>query len=715
MGRIRGSSLLPRLGAAAGIAVLTALLAACSSGSEPAGGVAVTTADATLDAFDQTTQMTAVALDRNGRPIAGTTFTWSSGNPAIATVDANGLVTAHGNGTATITATSDRSWPGSHDVVVEQVPVAVTISPADWPSTDAWVGARRQFSAVTTDANDYPIAAAEVVWSSSDGTVVEIDDTGLATAMDVGEDIVISAASGAASDFTGVTVPPEVSHRPGNMYTVWFARSDSAPALLVDGQLEVPDDIITSVSYEHPVAPWPHALPGEYVARPTIHKFQWEGDRIGLLTDVAHGAGTVRVLDRVGDWTIMALADGIDFQLEGDRIGVLHEGGRFRAKDGVHNPWVVMADAGAVQFLLEGDRIGVLYDDGLFRAKDGLHGAWTILANPGTGVREFQLAGDRIGVLYDDGLLRVKDGMDGAWTVLATDAAGFRLHGDRIALLHEDGRLRVKDGIHGAWTVLATEPIRQYELEGDRIGILFESGVFQAKDGIHGPWFVIATEDVREFQLQGNRVGVLLQNGMLRVKVGLSPANFFSDTDANGSGVTQFRLVVSVPVPPFRTTNAYYDTRQAQCRNYDQSTGNDCYHVPHFDLPVSNYGWFCGAGRPENFHAIMSAHLAQLTDGLDALCRHHDVMDTWYPGARAFWSGNWAGGCIVRYGLVNSRLTRNGVLLADGSSSNATWNAAWESVGMVNLKDSLDNYFDHTAGCTDASLRSFTEHTASQN
>src|SRR5207247_7983904 len=38
-------------------------------------------------------QYSAVALDGNGRPVAGQTFTWSSSDPAIATVDATGLAT----------------------------------------------------------------------------------------------------------------------------------------------------------------------------------------------------------------------------------------------------------------------------------------------------------------------------------------------------------------------------------------------------------------------------------------------------------------------------------------------------------------------------------------------------------------------------------------------------------------------------------------------
>lgn len=52
-----------------------------------------------------TRQLTATLRDANGSPLTGA-VAWSSSNPAVATVDGNGLVTATGDGVATITATS---------------------------------------------------------------------------------------------------------------------------------------------------------------------------------------------------------------------------------------------------------------------------------------------------------------------------------------------------------------------------------------------------------------------------------------------------------------------------------------------------------------------------------------------------------------------------------------------------------------------------------
>jgi uncharacterized protein YjdB len=53
------------------------------------------------------TQLSAVAYDAAQNPLTGRAITWSTSNAAVATVDANGMASAVGPGTATITATAD--------------------------------------------------------------------------------------------------------------------------------------------------------------------------------------------------------------------------------------------------------------------------------------------------------------------------------------------------------------------------------------------------------------------------------------------------------------------------------------------------------------------------------------------------------------------------------------------------------------------------------
>ena len=68
--------------------------------------VTVTPATAELTALAETVQLRAEVRDQNGQVMAGASVTWASNATAVATVNASGLVTAVGNGTATITATA---------------------------------------------------------------------------------------------------------------------------------------------------------------------------------------------------------------------------------------------------------------------------------------------------------------------------------------------------------------------------------------------------------------------------------------------------------------------------------------------------------------------------------------------------------------------------------------------------------------------------------
>jgi hypothetical protein len=87
--------------------LLTALfLAACGGGGAPTiNSIEVTPATASKQ-VGQTQQFTAVAKDASGNPISGVTFTWSSSNTSVATVNNNGLATAVAVGSATITASA---------------------------------------------------------------------------------------------------------------------------------------------------------------------------------------------------------------------------------------------------------------------------------------------------------------------------------------------------------------------------------------------------------------------------------------------------------------------------------------------------------------------------------------------------------------------------------------------------------------------------------
>src|SRR2546422_2517766 len=93
------------------LALTAGLLAvACTTHSEPEVPASVALTPGSIDTLigaGDTVRLSAAALTSGGKTVRGVSFTWTSNNPGVAVVDANGLVTAVSNGTATITAQSD--------------------------------------------------------------------------------------------------------------------------------------------------------------------------------------------------------------------------------------------------------------------------------------------------------------------------------------------------------------------------------------------------------------------------------------------------------------------------------------------------------------------------------------------------------------------------------------------------------------------------------
>ena len=86
---------------------------------------------AALSSLGETVQLAATAKDAGGATVSKS-FTWLSSDDAVATVSSSGLVTAVGNGTATITASVDGK-NGTADVTVSQVAAKLgfTTSPSN--------------------------------------------------------------------------------------------------------------------------------------------------------------------------------------------------------------------------------------------------------------------------------------------------------------------------------------------------------------------------------------------------------------------------------------------------------------------------------------------------------------------------------------------------------------------------------------------------------
>ena len=120
-------------------------------------------------------------------------LTWTSSDPAVATVDNEGNVTAVAVGEAVITATSaaDLTTKASCKVTVKAayIPVeSVTIESAE---IEVEVGVSVQLQATVNPSN---ATEPDLTWSSSDETIASVDNNGLVKGLRLGEAIITAKA-----------------------------------------------------------------------------------------------------------------------------------------------------------------------------------------------------------------------------------------------------------------------------------------------------------------------------------------------------------------------------------------------------------------------------------------------------------------------------------------------------------------------------------------
>ncbi len=140
-----------------------------------------------------TQQIIARLKDINGTLLSnsGHTFAWTTDNGTAATVDGNGLVTAHNPGAAVITARVDGDKSGTAVVHVNNVPVAtVTVN----GNTSMFVLFDQQLTVILQDGNGNTLSGRTVTWSTSDGNKATVDQSGNVHAAAIG-DVTITATS----------------------------------------------------------------------------------------------------------------------------------------------------------------------------------------------------------------------------------------------------------------------------------------------------------------------------------------------------------------------------------------------------------------------------------------------------------------------------------------------------------------------------------------
>jgi uncharacterized protein YjdB len=170
----------------------------------PVASVAVSPASATVQQ-GLTVQLTATPKDANGTPLSGRVVTWASTNPAVATVDANGVVTGVALGSATIAATSE-GQVGSATITVGSAPVPVASVAVSPSSGSVAAGGTLQLTATPKDASGTPLSGRVVTWSSGNTAVATVSPSGLVTGVGAGGPVTITALSEGQSGTAAITV-----------------------------------------------------------------------------------------------------------------------------------------------------------------------------------------------------------------------------------------------------------------------------------------------------------------------------------------------------------------------------------------------------------------------------------------------------------------------------------------------------------------------------
>ena len=195
---------------AAGSAVVTVHIGAKTATAAvnvqglPVSSVVVSLQTGTLE-VGQVTRAKATLTDADGATVSGRAVAWQSSNPAIATVNSLGVVTAVGLGTATITAIAEGKTGGANLTVATKTVASVVVSPN--PASAA-IGQKARLTATAKDASGGVLIGRTITWTSSNPAVASVSANGLVTAISVGTATISATTAGVSgtSQFQSTTV-----------------------------------------------------------------------------------------------------------------------------------------------------------------------------------------------------------------------------------------------------------------------------------------------------------------------------------------------------------------------------------------------------------------------------------------------------------------------------------------------------------------------------
>ncbi len=135
--------------------------------------------------------------------------TWNSEDPSIASVDANGIVTAHVVGTTIVTATSvsDPEIKATCTIIVERAIIEVSAIVISETSLTLVEEDTHQLSATVTPVN---ATDPTITWKSSNPAIATVSANGLVTAVLTGTATIYASSSNGLTAECAVTVTPKI-------------------------------------------------------------------------------------------------------------------------------------------------------------------------------------------------------------------------------------------------------------------------------------------------------------------------------------------------------------------------------------------------------------------------------------------------------------------------------------------------------------------------
>ena len=192
-------------------------LAACNGGNNNNGGES----QSQQQSSGQQEKITITAAEGKNKLIKGETVqltasvagvTWESKNAEVATVDQNGLVTAVGKGSTSISATKEGYKGGSLSITVDLPSITIT-------------GAESNATLVMEGTLQLAASEQGVTWESSDQTIATVDQTGKVTGVAPGNATISAKKDGFNAGTVSLTVT-----RPAALATLHFEDADHEAA-----------------------------------------------------------------------------------------------------------------------------------------------------------------------------------------------------------------------------------------------------------------------------------------------------------------------------------------------------------------------------------------------------------------------------------------------------------------------------------------------------